>query len=57
MTQGEIIFKLPSNLQIITRQLEKLEKKQVKANMYILFNHTCKNENILPNLLMYIYIL
>ena len=48
MTQGEIIFKFPNNIKIIMRQLEKLERKQIKANMAILFNRTCINENILP---------
>ena len=53
---GEIIFKFPNNIKIIIRQLEKLERKQIKAYMAILFNRTCINENIVPNLLIYIYI-
>ena len=40
MTLGEIIFQFPNNIKII---IEKLEIKQVKANMAILFNHTCIN--------------
>ena len=40
MTLGEIIFQFPNNIKIIIRQLEKLERKQVKANMAILFNRT-----------------
>ena len=40
MTLGEIIFQFPNNIKIIIRQLEKLKRKQVKANMAILFNHT-----------------
>ena len=48
MTLGEIIFQYPTNIKIIIRQLEKLERKQVKENMAILFNRTCRNENIQP---------
>ena len=48
MTLGEIIFQFPNNIKIIIRQLEKLERKHIKANMAILFNRTCINENILP---------
>ena len=43
MTLGKIIFKFPNNIKIIIRQLEKLERKQVKANMPILFNRTCED--------------
>ena len=35
MTLGEIIFQFPNNIKIIIRQLEKLERKQIKANMAI----------------------
>ena len=59
MTLGEIIFQFPNNIKIITRQLEKLERKQIKANMAILFNRTCRNENTLPqftNIYIYKYI-
>ena len=58
MTLGEIIFQFPNNIKIIIRQLEKLERKRVKANMAILFNRTCINENILPqftNIYEYMY--
>ena len=58
MTLGEIIFQFPNNIKIIIRQLEKLERKRVKANMAILFNRTFINENILPqftNIYEYIY--
>ena len=48
MTLGEIIFQFPNNIKIIMRQLEKLERKQIKANMAILFNRTCINKNLLP---------
>ena len=41
MTLGEIIFQFPNNIKIIIRQLEKLERKHIKANMAILFNRTC----------------
>ena len=41
MTLGEILFKFPNNIKIIIRQLEKLERKQIKANMDILSNSTC----------------
>ena len=51
MTLGEIIFQFHNNIKIIIRQLEKLERKQIKANMAILFNRTCINEYI------YIYII
>ena len=43
MTLGEMIFQFPNNIKIIIRQLEKLERKQVKANISILFNRTCIN--------------
>ena len=60
MSLGEIIFQFPNNIKIIIRQVEKLERQQIKANMAIQFNRTCVNENILPqftNIYMYIYIL
>ena len=50
MTLGEIIFKFRNNIKIVLRQLDKLERKQVKANMAILFNRTC------INIYIYIYI-
>ena len=50
MTLGEIIFQFPNNIKIIVRQLEKLERKQINANMAILFNRTCRN------IYIYIYI-
>ena len=56
MTLGEIIFQFPNNIKIIIRQLEKLERKQIKADMAILFNRTCRNKNILPqftNIIIY----
>ena len=57
MTLGEIIFQFPNNIKIIIRQLEKLERKQIKANMAILFNRTCRNLNILPQFTnIYIYV-
>ena len=37
MTLDEIIFKFCDNIKIIIRQLEKLERKQVKANMAIIY--------------------
>ena len=52
MTLGEIIFQFP-NIKIIIRQLEKLERKQTKANKAILFNRTCINENVLPQFYIY----
>ena len=52
MTLGEIIFKFSNNIKIIIRQLEKLERKQIKASMAILFNRTCINEKYCPNLLI-----
>ena len=58
MTLGEIIFQFPNNIKIIIRQLEKLQRKQIRANMAILFNRTSRNENILPqftNIYIYIY--
>ena len=48
MNFGEVIFNFPCNI----RYLEKLEKKLVKANIAILFNRTCINDNIY----LYIYI-
>ena len=48
MNFGELIFNFPYNIRSKIRYLEKLEKL-VKANIAILFNRTCINENILPN--------
>ena len=48
MNFGEVIFNFPCNIRSKISYLEKLEKKLVKANIAILFNRTCINENILP---------
>ena len=57
MNFGELIFNFPCNIRSKIRYLEKLEKKIVKANIAILFNRTCINENILPKCTdIYIYI-
>ena len=57
MNFGELIFKFPCNICSKIRYLEKLQKKLVKANIAILFNRTCVNENILPNFTdIYVYI-
>ena len=52
MTLGEIIFQFPNNIKIIIGQLEKLERKHIKANMAILFNRTCINEILMSILLL-----
>ena len=49
LTLGEIIFQFPDDIKTIISQLEKPERKQIKANMAILFNRTCIN--------IYIYII
>ena len=59
MNFGELIFNFSCNISSKIRYLEKLEKKLVKANIAILSNRTCINENILPkftDIHIYIYI-
>ena len=40
---GETIFQFPNNSKIIIRLQEKLERKQIKANIAFTFNRTCIN--------------
>ena len=59
MMLGEIIFQFNNNIKIIIRQLDKLERKQIKATMVFQINRTCINENTLPrftNVYIYIYV-
>ena len=56
---GSFLFKFGINIRKTIRLIESTDKKLINAELALLFNETCKNENILPrytDIYIYIYI-
>ena len=45
---GSFLFKFGINIRKTIRLIESTDKKLINAELALLFNETCKNENILP---------
>ena len=57
---GSFLFKFEINIRKTNLLIESTDNKLINADLTLIFNETCKNENILPHytdIYLYVYLL